>query len=73
MYGFTATPDYDEDRNCAKVFGKIIDSVALREGVEQGLLCSFKNGLFVSNIPVDLSGALNNSGDYDGEKLAELL
>ena len=73
MYGFTATPDYDEDRNCAKVFGKIIDSVALREGVEQGLLCSFKNGLFVSNIPVDLSGALNNSGDYDGEKLAEIL
>ena len=73
LYGFTATPDYDEDRNCAKVFGKIIDSVALREGVEQGLLCSFKNGLFVSNIPVDLSGALNNSGDYDGEKLAEIL
>ena len=73
LYGFTATPDYDEDRNCAKVFGKIIDSVVLREGVEQGLLCSFKNGLFVSNIPVDLSGALNNSGDYDGEKLAEIL
>ena len=67
LYGFTATPDYDEDRDCAKVFGEIIDSVTLREGVEQGLLCSFKNGLFVSNIPVDLSGALNSSGDYDGE------
>ena len=73
LYGFTATPDYDEDRDCAKVFGEIIDSVTLREGVEQGLLCSFKNGLFVSNIPVDLSGALNSSGDYDGEKLAEIL
>ena len=73
LYGFTATPDYDEDRNCAKVFGKIIDSVALREGVEQGLLCSFKNGLFVSNIPVDLTDAINSSGDYDGEKLAEIL
>ena len=73
LYGFTATPDYDEDRDCAQVFGEIIDSVTLREGVEQGLLCSFKNGLFVSNIPVDLSGALNNSGDYDGEKLAEIL
>ena len=73
LYGFTATPEYDEDRGCAQVFGEIIDSVTLREGVEQGLLCSFKNGLFVSNIPVDLSGALNNSGDYDGEKLAEIL
>ena len=73
LYGFTATPDYDEDRDCAKVFGAIIDSVTLREGVEQGLLCSFKNGLFVSNIPVDLTDALNNSGDYDGEKLAEIL
>ena len=73
LYGFTATPDYDEDRDCAQVFGEIIDSVTLREGVEQGLLCSFKNGLFVSNIPVDLSGALSNSGDYDGEKLAEIL
>ena len=73
LYGFTATPDYDEDRDCAKVFGEIIDSVTLREGVEQGLLCSFKNGLFVSNIPVDLTGAINSSGDYDGEKLAEIL
>ena len=73
LYGFTATPDYDEDRDCAKVFGEIIDSVTLREGVEQGLLCSFKNGLFVSNIPVDLTDAINSSGDYDGEKLAEIL
>ncbi len=73
LYGFTATPEYDKDKNCADVFGKVIDSVTLREGVEKGLLCSFKNGLFVSKIPVDLTDAINNSGDYDGEKLAKIL
>ena len=73
LYGFTATPEYDKDKNCADVFGKVIDSVTLREGVEEGLLCSFKNGLFVSKIPVDLTDAINSSGDYDGEKLAKIL
>ncbi len=73
LYGFTATPEYDKDKDCADVFGKVIDSVTLREGVEEGLLCSFKNGLFVSKIPVDLTDAINSSGDYDGEKLAEIL
>ena len=42
LYGFTATPEYDKDKDCADVFGKVIDSVTLREGVEEGLLCSFK-------------------------------
>ncbi len=73
LYGFTATPEYNKDKDCADVFGKVIDSVTLREGVEEGLLCSFKNGLFVSKIPVDLTDAINSSGDYDGEKLAEIL
>ena len=73
LYGFTATPEYNKDKDCADVFGKVIDSVTLREGVEEGLLCSFKNGLFVSKIPVDLTDAINNSGDYDGEKLAKIL
>ena len=73
LYGFTATPEYDKDKDCADVFGKVIDSVTLREGVEEGLLCSFKNGLFVSKIPVDLTDAINSSGDYDGEKLAKIL
>jgi superfamily II DNA or RNA helicase len=30
LYGFTATPEYDKDRDCANVFGKTIDSVTLR-------------------------------------------
>ena len=73
LYGFTATPEYDKDRDCANVFGKTIDSVTLREGVENGLLCSFKNSLMVSRTAVDLTDAKNSSGDYDPEKLSEIL
>jgi superfamily II DNA or RNA helicase len=36
LYGFTATPDYNESKNCAQVFGKVIDSINLRQGVEEG-------------------------------------
>ena len=73
FYGFTATPEYDKDRDCANVFGEVIDSVTLREGVENGLLCSFKNSLMVSRTAIDLTDAKNSTGDYDAQKLAEIL
>ena len=73
LYGFTATPEYDKDRDCANVFGEVIDSITLREGVENGLLCSFKNSLMVSRTAIDLTDAKNSSGDYDAKKLAEIL
>ena len=69
LYGFTATPDFDEYRNCAQVFGEEIDSVSLRQGVQEGLLCSVKNGLLISKIPVDLTDCKSTTGDYDDEKL----
>ena len=72
LYGFTATPEYDDVKSCAQVFGRVIDSVTLRQGINNGLLCGFKNGLIVSKIPVDLSKALDNSGDYNQEKLKEI-
>ena len=73
LYGFTATPDYDEDKNCAKVFENIIDQVTLSQGIDNKLLCSFKNSLMISRTTVDLSSAKNNSGDYDAKKLSEIL
>ena len=73
FYGFTATPEYDKDRDCANVFGEVIDSVTLREGVENGLLCSFKNSLMVSRTAVDLTSTKNSTGDYDAQKLSEIL
>ncbi|MBQ2884237.1 MAG: DEAD/DEAH box helicase family protein, partial [Alphaproteobacteria bacterium] len=72
LYGFTATPEYDDVKSCAQVFGRVIDSVTLRQGINNGLLCGFKNGLIVSKIPVDLSEALDSSGDYNQEKLKEI-
>ena len=72
LYGFTAPPEYDDVKSCAQVFGWVIDSVTLRQGINNGLLCGFKNGLIVSKIPVDLSEALDSSGDYNQEKLKEI-
>ena len=76
LYGFTATSDYGEvDKNCATVFGPVIDSVTIRDGIERdGLLCSTKTGLFLSNIPVDLTRAVApGHEDYDPAILDELL
>ena len=69
LYGFTATPDFNEAKNCAQVFENEIDNVSLTQGVQQGLLCSVKNGLMVSRVPVDLTGIKSSNGDYDDEKL----
>ena len=76
LYGFTATSDYGiQDKNCATVFGPVIDSVTVRDGIERdGLLCSTKTGLFLSNIPVDLTRAIApGHEDYDPNILDELL
>ena len=76
LYGFTATSDYGEqDKNCATVFGPVIDSVTVRDGIERdGLLCSTKTGLLLSNIPVDLTRAIAPGyEDYDPNILDELL
>ena len=76
LYGFTATSDYGiQDKNCATVFGPVIDSVTVRDGIERdGLLCSTKTGLFLSNIPVDLTHAIaQGHDDYDPNILDELL
>ncbi len=73
LYGFTATPEYNQDKECSQVFQNTIDQVTLQQGVDNKLLCSFKNGLMISKIPVDLSSAKNTSGDYDAEKLSKIL
>ena len=72
LYGFTATPIFNEEKACEQVFGEAIDIVTLKQGINNGLLCGFKNGLIVSKIPVDLSKALDKSGDYNQEKLKEI-
>ncbi len=73
LYGFTATPIFNEEKACEQVFGEAIDIVTLKQGINNGLLCGFKNGLIVSKIPLDLSEAKNTSGDYDPKKLSEII
>ena len=73
LYGFTATPIFNEEKACEQVFGEAIDIVTLKQGINNGLLCGFKNGLIVSKIPLDLSEAKNSSGDYDPKKLSEII
>lgn len=74
LYGFTATPSYDEDKHCARVFGNLVDSVTIEEGVKSGLLCGVKNGLLVSKVEVDLSRLHKTTdGEYVGEELVESL
>ena len=47
LYGFTATPEYNDAKSCEKVFDNAIDTVSLSDGINNGLLCGFKNGLMV--------------------------
>lgn len=73
LYGFTGTPEYNANKTCEELFETEIDRVDIREGVNKGLLCSMKNGLMISRIPVDLTGIKTSSGDYDDKKLMEAI
>ena len=73
LYGFTATPVYDEDKNCTQVFGRVIDSVTIADGIRNQLLCGVKNGLLIASTPLDLSAIKSTTGDYDDEKLMALI
>ena len=73
LYGFTGTPEYNAAKTCRDLFETEIDSVDIKEGVNKGLLCSVKNGLMVSRIPMDLTGIKDNSGDYNDKKLLEAI
>ncbi|MBR1380737.1 MAG: DEAD/DEAH box helicase family protein [Alphaproteobacteria bacterium] len=73
IYGFSATPRYDMDRDCGRVFGGIIDSITIPQGVDTNLLCSFKTGLIISRIAVDLTNAITANGEYDTEKMSQIM
>ena len=73
LYGFTGTPDYNARKTCKELFETEIDRVDIKEGVSKELLCSVKNGLMISRIPVDLSGIKDTSGDYDDKKLMQAI
>ena len=55
LYGFTATPVYDENRNCDQVFGRAIKAITFSEEIVNHSLCGVKNGLLIAGIPADLT------------------
>ncbi len=68
--GFTATPAYSENKKVSNILPDQIHTMAVREAVEEGLLCSFS--AMVARTEVDLSKVrLTSSGEYDEDQLAK--
>lgn len=73
LYGFTGTPEYNASKTCRDLFETEIDNINIKEGVDKGLLCSVKNGLMISRIPMNLTGIKDSTGDYNDKKLMEAI
>ncbi|MDO8498409.1 MAG: DEAD/DEAH box helicase [bacterium] len=66
--GFTATPEYTQDKRVENLLNNQIHAVSLREAVETGLLCSFS--VFLAETDVDLSNvSVDQDGDYNDREL----
>lgn len=66
--GFTATPDYSEDRKLEQLLPTPIHRLSIGEAIDWGLVSSFSNILMKTN--VDLSDvSITTSGDYDSREL----
>lgn len=64
VYGFTATPTYNQKKNLKTWLENEIDEISIEEGIKKGLNCSLKNISLVSDL--DLSNVRRNSkGEYD--------
>lgn len=70
--GFTATPEYTQDKRVENLLNNQIHAVTLKEAVETGLLCSFS--VFLAETDVDLSNvSVDNDGDYNDRELEEAI
>jgi len=66
IYGFTATPTYDEKKSIQNLLENELDEMSIEEGIKQGLNCSVKNILLISDVAVDLSQVKRTAqGEYD--------
>ncbi|MEI6296772.1 MAG: DEAD/DEAH box helicase [bacterium] len=66
--GFTATPEYSEDKNVAKLLSKEICSLSIKEAVKEKVLSGFSVYLVQTNI--DLSEVkVTSTGEYNQEDL----
>lgn len=66
--GFTATPEFTEDKRVDKLLNNQIHKITLKEAVETGLLSSFS--VYLAETDVDLSNvSIASNGDYDKKEL----
>lgn len=71
IIGFTATPEYEENRAVAKLLNTEIYAMDILVAVEKGILSPVKGGLCVSSIVCDLSKVplKRGSGEYDYDEI----
>lgn len=70
--GFTATPEYSQDKRVEKLLNNEIHNITLKEAVETGLLSSFS--VYLAETDVDLSKvSITNNGDYDQKELEKAI
>ncbi len=67
----TATPDYDHDRRLARHFPDLIHELELGEALSVGLLAPVR--VWVAEVDADASRVRLLAGEYDVERLGELM
>lgn len=64
IFGFTATPEYSDERSVAELLETEVHAISIPEAVEMGGLCEFST--MIASTDVDLSGVqVTADGTYD--------
>lgn len=71
ILGFTATPDFSEDKQTKDLLPHEIMNVRLTEAHDMGLICPFK--VAVADTQVDISSVDIDNGSYDEAQLEKLI
>jgi superfamily II DNA or RNA helicase len=71
LLGFTATPDYDENRQLVNILPDEIYNISTHEAVEEGLIAPFTTGLLFTK--TDISAVRVQNQDYKQEDLERAL
>ena len=69
--GFTATPEFSEEKNLEKMLGEKIHEMSLREAIEGGLLCSTRT--ILAKTSIDLSNVSISNGEYNKDELEKYI
>ncbi|MDO8593911.1 MAG: DEAD/DEAH box helicase family protein [bacterium] len=69
--GFTATPEFHEEKTVADILPVTIDSMSVREGIKTGLLAGLK--VFMVPTKKDASSLERKGKDYQEEALSKII